>query len=141
MELKEDLILGEEQKKLSLSNVEEESEEQPKREKTIFFLGERIVEPVNPVIFENGIFFVERAPECLVIRPKTAKEYLKHVRGRKRTVKFERRLRDILIPLSQNPMLWFEEKYVQNGKRNQQGRFIREIWKYKDEVFSEVMLG
>ena len=130
MELREDRIL-------------EELEEQPKR-KTIFFLDERVVEPVNTVIFENGIFFVERISECLVIRSKTVKQYLKHVRGTKRTVKFERKIKDILIPLSQtreNSMLWFEKKYVLNGKRNQQGRFIQEVWKHRNNVFSEVMMG
>ena len=128
MELREDRIL-------------EELEEQPKR-KTIFFLDERVVEPVNTVIFENGIFFVERISECLVIRSKTVKQYLKHVKGTKRMIKFEQSAKEILIPLSQtNTIQWFEQKYVQNGKRNQQGRFIREVWKYRNEVFSDVMLG
>ena len=131
---------------LMISNASEEIEkEQPKREKKIFFLDERKVEPQNPVIFENGIFFVERASECLVIRPKTVKEYLKKVRGTERTTKIERGAKDILIPLSQtaeNPVMWFEKKYIgTDGKRNLQGRFIREIWKYRTEVFSEVMLG
>lgn len=130
---------------LMKSNVKETKNEQPKREKRIFFLGKRPVEPQNPVVFENGIFFVERTPEFLVIRPKTMKEYLKKVRGTDRTIKIERGAKDILIPLSQtreNPVRWFEQKYVeQNGKRNTQGRFIREIWKHKKEVFGGVMLG
>lgn len=122
-----------------LGNIEEEEE----KEKTIFFLGERVVEPVNQVIFENGMFFVERCSDCLVIRSKTVKEYLKHVRGTKRAVKFERTAKDILIPLhlSQCPMVWFKEMYVENAKGNQQGRFIREVWKYRNEVFGEVMVG
>ena len=142
MELKEDRILEEVRREPSLSNVEEELEE--KQNKTILFLGERIVEPVNPVIFENGIFFVERNSECLLIRPKTVKKYLKLLRGTRRAVKFERSTKEILIPLSQtreNPMLWFEKKYVLNGKRNQQGRFIREVWKHRNEVFCEVTMG
>ena len=142
MELKEDRILEEVRREPSLSNVEEELEE--KQNKTILFLGERIVEPVNPVIFENGIFFVERNSECLVIRPKTVKEYLKLLRGTRRMSKFECGVKEIMIPLSQtreNPMLWFEQTYVQNGKRNQQGRFIQEVWKHRNEVFTEVMLG
>lgn len=117
----------------SLSTVKEE----PKREKTIFFLGERIVNSVNPVIFENGIFFVERTPECLIIRPKSVKEYLKRVKGTGRMAKFEREAKDILIPgVAENPMNWFEKKYVESSKQNQQGRFIQEIWKHKKEVFS-----
>ena len=128
-----------------LSNVEEAKNEQPERKKRIFFLGERKVKAENPVIFENGIFFVERTSEYLIIRPKTVKEYLKKVRGLDRTIKIERGAKDIIVPLSQtaeNPIKWFEQKYVEsNGKRNVQGRFIREIWKYRTEVFSEVMIG
>lgn len=131
---------------LMISNAREEPEkEQPERKKKIFFLGERKVEPQNTVIFSNNVFFVERASECLVIRPKTVKEYLQKVRGTERTTKIERGAKDILVPLSQtmeNPIRWFEKKYVeQDGKRNLQGRFIREIWKHKKDVFSEVMLG
>ena len=130
---------------LMRSNARESEKEQPKREKKIFFLGERAVEPQNQVIFENGIFFVERTSECLVVRPKTVKEYLKKVRGTDRTIRIERGAKDILIPISQtreNPMKWFEQKYVESdGKRNTQGRFIREIWKHKKEGFGGVMLG
>ena len=140
MELKEDRVLEKMWKGHSLSNVEEELEEQSKRK--IFFLGERVVEPVNPVIFENGIFFVEHTSECLIIRPKTVRYYLKLVKGRKRAVKFEQRTKDILIPvIAENSMKWFEKKYVLNGKRNQQGRFIREIWKHRNDVFGEATLG
>ena len=138
-------VLEDSWKNPMISNVEETKNEQPVRKKKIFFLGERTVEPQNPVVFENGIFFVERTSEYLVIRPKTVKEYLKKVRGLDRTIKIERRAKDIIVPLSQtreNPMIWFEQMYVEsNGKRNTQGRFIREIWKHKKEVFSEVMLG
>ena len=112
--------------------------EQPRR-KTTFFLGERKVEPQNTVVFENRIFFVERTSECLIIRPKTVKEYLKLARGTTRMVKFERKAKDILIPtLAKNPMKWFKEKYVENRKKNQQGRFISDVWKHRNEVFSEV---
>ena len=127
-----------------ISDVEETKNEQPKRKKKLFFLGERAVEPLNQVIFSNGVFFVERTSEYLVIRPKTVREYLKKVRGMDRTMKIERRAKDIIVPLSQvseNPIQWFEEKYVLNSKRNTQGRFIRQIWKYKEQVFGEVMLG
>ena len=129
-----------------ISDVKEEPEnEQPKREKKLFFLGERALEPQNPVVFTNGVFFVERIPECLIVRQKTVKEYLKKVRGTDRTIKIERGAKDILVPLSrtrENPIRWFEEKYVEsNEKQNTQGRFIREIWEYRNEVFSEVMLG
>ena len=127
-----------------ISDVEETKNEQPKRKKRLFFLGERAIEPLNQVIFENGVFFVERTSEYLVIRPKTVKEYLKKVRGMDRTIKIERGAKDIIVPLShtaENPVKWFEQKYVLNSKRNTQGRFIRQIWKYKEEVFSEVMLG
>ena len=123
--------------------VEETKNEQSKRKK-LFFLGERAVEAQNPVVFSNGVFFVERTSEYLVIRPKTVKEYLKKIRGMSRTMKIERGAKDILIPLREvveNPMKWFEQKYVLNSKRNTQGRFIRQIWKYKKEVFGEVMLG
>ena len=124
--------------------VEETNNEQPKRKKKLFFLGERAVESQNPVVFSNGVFFVERTSEYLVIRPKTVREYLKKVRGMDRTMRIERGAKDILIPFREvveNPMKWFEQKYVLNSKRNTQGRFIRQIWKYKKEVFSEVMLG
>ena len=128
-----------------MSDVEETENEQPKRKKTIFFLGERTVKPQNPVVFSNGVFFVERVSEYLVIRPKTVKEYLKKVRGTDRTIEIERGAKEIIVPLSQtreNPMKWFEQMYVEsNGNRNVQGRFIREIWKHKKEVFGEVMVG
>lgn len=131
-------------KEPSLSSIEE-PKEQPKRKKRTFFLGERAVESQNPVIFENGMFFVERTSENLVIRPKTVKQYLKKIRGTNRAMKIERGAEDILIPFRQtreNPMTWFEEKYVEtNGKRNIQGRFIREIWKYRKEIFGQVMMG
>jgi len=147
MELEEmNRVLEEVWKNPSLSDVEKELEEQPKqRKKRFFFLGERKVIPENPVIFENGIFFVERASEFMVIKPKTVKEYLQMVRGTKRMTKVEKVAKEILIPLSQtneNPIRWFEQKYVEsNGERNMQGRFIREIWKYKKEVFGGAMLG
>lgn len=138
-------VLEDSWKNPMISNVEETKNEQPVRKKKIFFLGERTVEPQNPVVFENGIFFVERTSDCLVVRPKTVKEYLKKVRGTDRTIKIERGAKDILIPISQtmeNPMRWFEEKYVESdGKRNVQGRFIREIWKHKKDVFEGVMIG
>jgi len=142
MELNENRNLGGVWREESfLSNREEVPEEQPKREKIIFFLGERKVEPQNTVIFENGTFFVERTAECLIVRPKIAKEYLKLVRGR-RMVKFERKAKDILLPtVAEDSEQWFKEKYVESSKGNHQGRFIREIWKYKNEVFSEVVLG
>lgn len=127
-----------------ISDDDETKNEQPKRKKRLFFLGERAVEPLNQVVFSNGVFFVERTSEYLVIRPKTVKEYLKKVRGMDRTMKIERRAKDILIPLrevAENPVKWFEQKYVLNSKRNTQGRFIRQIWKYKEDVFGEVMLG
>ena len=127
-----------------ISDDDETKNEQPKRKKRLFFLGERAVESLNQVVFSNGVFFVERTSEYLVIRPKTVKEYLKKVRGMDRTMKIERRAKDIIVPLShtaENPMKWFEEKYVLNSKRNTQGRFIRQIWKYKKDVFGEVMLG
>ena len=131
-----------------ISDDDETKNEQPKRKKKLLKLGERKVKAENPVIFENGKFFVERASEYLVIRPKTMTEYLKKFFREDGTtykiLKFERRVKDIIIPLShtaENPMKWFEEKYVLNSKRNTQGRFIRQIWKYKKDVFGEVMLG
>lgn len=139
------MVLEEVWKNPSLSVVEEDPEEQQKRKKRIFFLGERKIEAQNRVIFENGIFFVEMVPEYLVIKPKTVKEYLQMVRGTKRMTIIERGAKDILVPITQtneNPMRWFEQKYVeQNGKRNIQGRFIQEIWKYRNETFREAMMG
>jgi len=145
MELEElNRVLEEVWKEPSLSDVKE-TKEQSERKKAIFFLGERKVEPQNPVLFENRIFFVERASEFLVIKPKTVKEYLKKVSGSNRTIKFERGAKEILIPLTQtreNPIRWFEERYIEpNGKRNRQGQFIQEIWKYRTDVFKEVMMG
>ena len=111
-------------------------------QKTIFFLGERTVEPVNPVIFENELFFVERTSQCLLIRPRAVRHYLKHTKGTKRLVKFDRCAKEILIPtIADDPMTWFKEKYVENRKRNQQGRFVSNVWKHRNEVFSEVTVG
>ena len=109
-------------------------------QRTIFFLGEREVESQNPVIFENEIFFVEQTSQCLLIRPRAVKHYLTHVNGTKRPVKFDQSAKEILIPrIAENPMMWFKEKYVENRKRNQQGRFVSEVWKHRNEVFSEMM--
>jgi len=135
-----DQILEEVSKEPLLSNLEEPEREQSKR---TFFLGERTVEPQNQVIFENRMFFVEKVSEFLLIRPKVTRMYLKKIRGTNRIAKFERGAKEIMVPqgVAKNPIPWFKKRYVENSKRNQQGRFIREIWKYKNEVFSEVTMG
>jgi len=129
------------------SDVRVYSEKKPKRRRSLF-LGKRMVEAKNPVVFENGVFFVERGEEFLVIRPKTLKEYSEKVKVKSRKApitEIRRVLRgpaDIIIPLialKNNPIQWFEEKYINNNKRDKQSRFIREIWNHRTEVFGEVI--
>ena len=123
---------------------EEETENEVTRKKKTFFLGERKVEAENQVTFENGVFFVERASEFLVIRPKVMKKYASEFYREDgssyKTLEFERGAKEIIVPLRvvDTPMKWFEERYISDGRQNQQGRFIREIWKHRDEVFGEV---
>lgn len=119
----------------------------PKKAKTkkTTLLGEFAVEPTNPITFENGIFFVEKRDQSLVIKPKTKKRYIRKVRNDKRTIEITKGRNEILIPLqgvNENPIAWFELNYLnQIKRRNTQSRLIKEVWKYRDQVFKEVLVG
>ena len=128
-----------------LPMISQDEEPQKKiREKTTFYLGERKVEPVNPVIFENGVFFVERGSSFLAIRPKTMKRYTKKIRGTERTIKVEKGAKDIMIPfliLRKNPVEYFKQTYLDGARNNLQGRFVRKVWEYRDEIFGGGIVG
>ena len=128
-----------------LPMISQDEEPQKKvREKTEFYLGERKVEPVNPVIFENGVFFVERGSSFLVIRPKTMKRYTKKIRGTERTIKIEKGAKDIMIPFiisGENPLEYFKQTYLDGARNNLQGRFVRKVWEYRDEIFGGGIVG
>ena len=128
-----------------LPMISQDEEPQKKvREKTEFYLGERKVEAVNPVIFENGVFFVERGSSFLVIRPKTMKRYTKKIRGTERTIEAEKGPNDIIVPLRtsrENPGEYFKRTYLDGSRNNAQGRFVRKVWKYREDIFNEVMMG
>lgn len=115
------------------------------KKKQTYYLGKFPVEPQNQVIFTNGTFFVERTSQFLIIRPTTQRRYIKKVRKSKRTVEITKSNAEILIPLpitTENPELWFKQNYLdQTTKRNSQTSFIKTIWKYKDNIFKEVMMG
>lgn len=117
----------------------------PPKQKRVYYLGEFPVEPQNPVIFSNGLFFVEKATQSLIIRPKIEKRYIKKVRKSKRIVEITKSKAEILIPLqatAENPQLWFKSNYLNQAiKRNAQNAFIKQIWKYRDEIFKEVCVG
>lgn len=108
-------------------------------------LGEFTLEPNNPVTFENGIFFVEKVNQSLIIRPKTIKKYIRKVWGGNRTIEITKGRNEILVPLqgiNENPIAWFELNYLnQIKKRNTQSNLIKEVWKYRDQVFKEVLVG
>ena len=97
-------------------------------------------------MYRNGEFFIEANGSSFVIRPRWEKEYLRirGKRGNKRYVKFARAPAPIMIPLMsvrENPMLWFEQNYLSNVKRNQQGAFIKKIWEHRDEFMSLLCMG
>ena len=127
---------------------EEQREQEEKREKKLLFLGKKEITPRSDsiVVFENNVFFIERVDGSFIIRPKYIREYLRvrGKRGNKRYVKFTRAPAPIMIPLMsvrENPMLWFEQNYLSNVKRNQQGSFIKKIWEHRYEFMPVMMMG
>ena len=129
-----------------VGRIENEQREQEK-EKKILFLGKKEVVPVrsDSIVFENGEFFVERLSGSFIIRPRYIKEYLR-IRGKrnKKYTKFTRAPTPIMIPLMtvrENPMLWFEQNYLINARRNMQGHFIRKIWEHRHEFMPMLCMG
>jgi len=124
--------------------VSEEQREQEK-EKKILFLGKKEVVLNRSVLYRNGEFFIEANGSSFVIRPRWEKEYLR-IRGKrnKKYTKFTRAPTPIMIPLMtvrENPVLWFEQNYLINAKRNMQGWFIRKIWEHRHEFMPMLCMG
>ena len=127
-----------------VTRIEEKQREQEK-EKKILFLGKKEVVPNRSVLYRNEEFFIEANGSSFVIRPKWEKEYLR-IRGKrnKKYTKFTRAPTPIMIPLitvRENPMLWFEQNYLSNAKRNQQGWFIKKIWEHRHEFMELLCMG
>ena len=127
-----------------VGRIENEQREQEK-ERKILFLGKKEVVPNRSVLYRNEEFFIEANGSSFVIRPKWEKEYLR-IRGKrnKKYIKFTRAPTPIMIPLMtvrENPMLWFEQNYLINAKRNMQGWFIRKIWKHRHEFMPMLCMG
>ena len=128
----------------SVARIEENQREQEK-EKKILFLGKKEVVPNRSVLYRNEEFFIEANGSSFVIRPKWEKEYLR-IRGKrnKKYMKFTRAPTPIMIPLMtvrENPMLWFEQNYLINARRNMQGWFIRKIWEHRHEFMPMLCMG
>ena len=124
---------------------EELREQEEKREKKLLFLGKKEVVSNRSVVYRNGEFFIEANGSSFVIRPRWEKEYLR-IRGKrnKKYTKFTRAPCSIVIPMPvvrENPMLWFEQNYLSNVKRNQQGAFIKKIWEHRYEFMPVMMMG
>ncbi|RLJ06082.1 MAG: hypothetical protein DRP16_05480, partial [Candidatus Aenigmatarchaeota archaeon] len=103
------------------------------------------VVPNRSVLYRNEEFFIEANGSSFVIRPKWEKEYLR-IRGKrnKKYTKFTRAPTPIMIPLMtvrENPMLWFEQNYLINARRNMQGHFIRKIWEHRHEFMPMLCMG
>ena len=128
----------------SVARIEENQREQEK-EKKILFLGKKEVVPNRSVLYRNEEFFIEANGSSFVIRPKWEKEYLR-IRGKrnKKYMKFTRAPTPIMIPLMtvrENPMLWFEQNYLINARRNMQGWFIKKIWEHRHEFMPMLCMG
>ena len=126
----------------------EENQQEQEKEKKILFLGEKEIVPVrsDSIVFENGEFFVERLSGSFIIRPRYIREYLriKGKRGNKRYTKLTKSAKEILVPMPivrENPMLWFEQNYLINARRNMQGHFIRKIWEHRYEFMPMLCMG
>jgi len=125
----------------------EENQQDQEKERKILFLGKKEITPRSDIVlYENGIFFIELVSGSFVIRPKYMREYLrvKGRRGNKRYTKFTRAANPIVIPMMtvrENPIRWFEQNYLSNVKRNQQGAFIKAIWKHRHEFMPMLMMG
>ena len=125
----------------------EENQREQEKERKILFLGEKEITPRSDsiVVFENGEFLIEKLEGSFIIRPKYIREYLR-IRGKrnKKYTKFTRAPTPIMIPLMsvrENPMLWFEQNYLINAKRNMQGWFIRKIWEHRHEFMGLLCMG
>ena len=127
-----------------IENRQEQREQEENRK--VFFLGKKEITPHSDcVVFENGEFFIERLSGSFIIRPKWEKEYLR-IRGKrnKKYTKFTRAPTPIMIPLMsvrENPVLWFEQNYLINARRNMQGWFIRKIWEHRHEFMPMLCMG
>ena len=128
-----------------VGRIENEQREQEK-ERKILFLGKKEITPRSDVVlFENGEFFIEKVDGSFIIRPRYIREYLR-IRGKrnKKYTKFTRAPTPIMIPLMavrENPMLWFEQNYLINARRNMQGHFIRKIWEHRHEFMPMLCMG
>lgn len=123
----------------------EENQREQEKEKKILFLGKKEVVPNRSVLYRNEEFFIEANGSSFVIRPKWEKEYLR-IRGKrnKKYTKFTRAPTPIMIPLMtvrENPMLWFEQNYLINARRNMQGHFISKIWEHRHEFMPMLCMG
>jgi len=128
-----------------VARIEENQREQEK-ERKILFLGKKEVVPVRSVLYRNEEFFIEANGSSFIIRPRYEREYLKirGKRGNKRYVKFTKVAKEILVPMPivrENPILWFEQNYLSNAKRNMQGAFIRKVWKHREEFMGLLCMG
>jgi len=128
-----------------VGRIENEQREQEK-ERKILFLGKKEVVPNRSVLYRNGEFFIEANGSSFVIRPRYEREYLriKGKRGNKRYTKFTKSAKEILVPMPivrENPMLWFEQNYLINARRNMQGHFIRKIWEHRHEFMPMLCMG
>ena len=125
----------------------EENQRDQEKERKILFLGKKEITPRSDIVlYENGEFFIELVSGSFIIRPKYIREYLrvKGRRGNKRYTKFVRTPNPIVIPMMtvrENPIRWFEQNYLSNVKRNQQGAFIKAIWKHRHEFMPMLMMG
>ena len=128
-----------------MARVEERQQREQEKERKILFLGKKEVVPNRSVLYRNEEFFIEANGSSFVIRPKWEKEYLR-IRGKrnKKYMKFTRAPTPIMIPLMavrENPMLWFEQNYLINARRNMQGHFIRKIWEHRYEFMPMLCMG
>ncbi|RLC62586.1 MAG: hypothetical protein DRI01_06660 [Chloroflexi bacterium] len=127
-----------------IENRQEQREQEENRK--VFFLGKKEITPRSDVVlFENEEFFIEKVDGSFIIRPRYIREYLR-IRGKrnKKYMKFTRAPTPIMIPLitvRENPMLWFEQNYLINARRNMQGHFIRKIWEHRYEFMPMLCMG
>ena len=125
-------------KTASWGRVKETTIQEETNKKKNIFIREESIAPKNPVIFTNHIFFVEQGQNTLVIRPKTRRVFIRKVRGQTRTLEFYKGAVDIIVPRDiNNKSEWFKKIYLEpNKKQSIQSRFIKEIWKYRSNVFT-----
>jgi len=133
---------------LGLDRIEEnreQREQEKEKEKKLLFLEEKEVVPRGEVVYSNERFFVERSGGLVTIRPRYIRVYLKKIGTRKRNryIKVTKGPNPIVIPLiaSENVEKWFEERFLRNIKKGQQGKFIKAVWEHRYEFLQEVMMG